>query len=290
MMKTLSLTKLSNSALDRFDQCPLSFYHAYLNPDRPEKEDVEQFYADYGLLMHFLLEFYPRTNFYMDLEWEPSKSEEENTMANILADYGNQLMERGKPLTLEEMKILYNDLFPLIQFPNDDIKNEYYQQGLAYIETIPKKDWSKVIGLEQEFEIDLQNGCVPISGIIDKVERDEKGLIITDYKTSKPYSETLIKRKRQLPIYGMAAYFLYGELPYKYRYEFIRFGKIVEVEIPVERLTDVKNQIKYKYMQIKSFIKHGMFPANYQDFYCKNFCGYSRLCPIYKQLNGVQGA
>lgn len=285
-MDILPLSKLSNSAIDRFEQCPLSFYHAYLNPEKPEQEDVEQFYADFGLLIHFLVEFYPRTNFYMDLEWLPSKSDEEDTMDNILADYGNQLMERGKPLTLDEMKTLYDTLFPLINFPNEETRNEYYQQGMAYIETIPEKDWSKVIGLEQKFEIDLQNGCVPITGIIDKVERDEKGLIITDYKTSKPYSENLIKRKRQLPIYGMAAYFLYGEIPYKYRYDFVRFGKVVEVEIPIERLTDVKNQVKFKYMQMQAFIKQGTFPANYHDFYCKNFCGYSRLCSMYKQING----
>lgn len=285
-MDILPLSKLSNSAIDRFEQCPLSFYHAYLNPEKPEQEDVEQFYADFGLLIHFLVEFYPRTNFYMDLEWLPSKSDEEDTMDNILADYGNQLMERGKPLTLDEMKTLYDTLFPLINFPNEETRNEYYQQGMAYIETIPEKDWSKVIGLEQKFEIDLQNGCVPITGIIDKVERDEKGLIITDYKTSKPYSENLIKRKRQLPIYGMAAYFLYGEIPYKYRYDFVRFGKVVEVEIPIERLTDVKNQVKFKYMQMQAFIKQGTFPASYHDFYCKNFCGYSRLCSMYKQING----
>lgn len=280
------IKKLSNSALDRFSQCPLSFFHAYVNKERPKQEGVAAFYADYGILMHFLVEMYPRLNFHQDIPFEPSPFVNEDDINGILNGYGNQLMERGEPLTLEQMVLIYDELFPMIDFPNNEKRNEYYEQGLAYIHNIPNMDWSKVIGLEQEFKIDLQNGVVPITGVIDKVERDEKGLIVTDYKTSKPYSQNAIMKKNQLPIYGMACFLLYGELPYKYRYEFIRFGKVTEVEIPIERLTEVKNAIKFKYMQMLAYERQGTYPAQYTDFYCKNFCGFSRLCERYKQFNG----
>ena len=282
----MEVKKLSNSALDRFSQCPLSFYHNYLNPERPKQEGVEQFYADFGILMHFLAEFYPRTNFYMDMEWKPERRVEGESINNIINSYGNQLMERGKPLTVDEMIAIYNEIIPMIDFPSDKHKEEYYEQGLKYIESMPDKDWSKIIGLEKYFKIDLENGTPPLTGVIDKVEKDDKGIIITDYKTSKPYSENLTKKKSQLPMYGMAAFMLFGELPYKYRYDFVRFGKVVEVEIPIERLTEVKHQIKFKFMQMRAYINQGSFPANYSDFYCRNFCGYSRLCSRFQDFNG----
>ncbi|MCZ4246956.1 hypothetical protein BXO87_02315 [Bacillus sp. GZB] len=281
------IRKLSNSALERFTQCPLSFFHQYVNEERPGQEGVESFYADYGILMHFLVEMYPRTNLYKDsLPFKPSNFVDDGDINGILNGFANQLMEREEPLTLEQMLIIYDELFPLVQFPSQEKRDEYYDQGLTYIKNIPAMDWSKVIGLEAKFKIDLQNGVVPIKGFIDKVERDDKGLIVTDYKTSKPYSHNAIMAKPQLPIYGMACFLMYGELPYKYRYDFVRFGRVVEVEIPIERLTEVKNVIKFKYMQMLAYQRQGSFPAQYQDFYCKNFCGFNRLCDRYKQFNG----
>lgn len=282
------LRKLSNSALDRFSQCPLSFYHQYLDEARPKQEGVETFYADYGILMHFLVEMYPRLNHYKDtIPFEPSPFVNDKDVNGVLNGFGNQLMERGEPLTLEQMLIIYDNLFPMIAFPSDEKRDEYYEQGKKYIEGIPEMDWSKVVGLEQEFKLDLQNGVVPIKGFIDKVERDEKGLIVTDYKTSKPYSMNAILKKNQLPIYGMACYIVYGEIPYKYRYDFVRFGKVTEVEIPIEKLTEVKNVIKFKYLQILAYMRSGVFPCTCTKFYCENFCGFKHLCDRYKQFNGA---
>ena len=258
-----------------------------MDENRPKQEGVEQFYADYGILMHFLVEFYPRLNYFKDFPFEPSKYASDKDLNGILESFGNQLIERGEPFTLEQMITIYDSLFPMIEFPSQEKHDEYYEQGLKYINQIPDMDWSKVVGLETEFKIDLQNGVVPIKGFIDKLERDEKGLIVTDYKTSKPYSVNATMKKNQLPIYGMACYILYGELPYKYRYDFVRFGKVVEVEIPTERLTEVKNAIKFKYMQMLAYQRTGQFPAQFQDFYCSNFCGFNRLCDRYQQFKGV---
>jgi len=281
------IRKLSNSALDRFTQCPLSFFYAYVDSVKHKKVGTEDFYADYGILMHFLVEMYPRLNHFKDtIPFEPSPFVNDKDINGILNGFGNQLMERGEPFSLEQMLTIYESLFPMIEFPSEEKRKEYYDQGLTYINNIPNMDWSKVIGLESEFKIDLQNGVAPIKGFIDKIERDDKGLIITDYKTSKPYSKNAIMQKHQLPIYGMACFILYGELPYKYRYDFVRFGKVAEVEIPLERLSEVKNAIKFKYMQMMAYVNQGTFPAQYSDFYCRNFCGYSYMCERFKQFNG----
>lgn len=278
---------LSNSALDRLSQCPLSYYHAYINPERPAKEGVTDYYANYGTLIHFFAEMYPRTNYHWDLEWVDNKEDEEDTIDNILKSYGNIIVNERISLDVKQMLAIYDELFPMINFPKEETREEYYEQGKKFIEQLPSMDWSKVIGLEKYFKVELDGVSDPVTGVIDKVERDENGIIVTDYKTSKPYSENAILQKNQLPLYGIACYFLYGEFPYKYRYHFVRFDKIVEVEISEERLKQVVNIIRFKNMQVLSYLKQGKFPAQYMEFYCKNFCGYSRLCPAFQTYNPV---
>ena len=281
------IVKLSSSALDTFASCPLSFYHKYVNEDRPQPKDETTFYADFGTLLHFFAEFYPRTNHYPDMKFDPAPEKwiNEHSVGNVLNGYGNQIMERGIVLDVEKMIAIYDSLFHMIDFPKQETADEYYEQGINFIKSLPEYDWSNVIGLESEFKIDLQNGAPPIKGMIDKVERTEEGIVITDYKTSKPYSKNAALKKRQLPIYGMASFFLFDEMPVKYVYDFVRFGKKLEIELPVERLTEVKNQIRFEYMQISAYKRNGSFPANYNDFYCKNFCGFKHLCQRYQDLN-----
>lgn len=283
------ILKLSNSAMDRFTQCPRSFYWDYIAKDKPPRDKVRDFYAHYGTLIHFLVEMYPRTqNHENTYDWKPNNLEKNKHKAQIeqhLDSFGNQIMDNKIVLDVPKMISIFDNLFPLIEFENEKTKQEYYMQGVNFIETIPDIGWEHVIGLEQYFRIDLENGVVPITGVIDKVERDEKGLIVTDYKTSKPYSADAISKKNQLPLYGMACYFLYGEVPYKYRYHFTRFNKTVEVEIPMERLTDVKNAIRFKYAQMLSFEKLGQFPTIYNDFFCRSFCPFHNSCETYKQYN-----
>jgi Domain of unknown function DUF83. len=283
----MQIKQLSNSSMDRFNACPLSFFHRYLNPERPAQKDTVEFYAQYGSLMHFFAEFYPRSNFYRDMEFDiKAEKEEDSSLTSYLNSYGNQIMEEGVSLDLQKMLAIYDTLFPLIQFPDADKRDVYYNQGVDFITRLPHMEWSKVIGIEQYFKIDLcVSGLPPIIGFIDKVERDEKGIIVTDYKTSKPYSPAATMKKNQLPLYGMACWFLYGELPYKYRYHFTRFNKVVEVEIPLERLSHVKQYIQFTYMKMAGCVKEEKFPAQFNSFYCNSFCGFQRLCPTFQAYN-----
>jgi hypothetical protein len=241
--------------------------------------------------MHFFAEMYPRTNFYMDLprkaEKEKDDEEASEDINEILKAYGNRLMERGQPLTLDEMNVIYAELFPLIKFPKEEMRAEYLEQGYMFIRTLLEEDWSKVIGLEQGFHIDLGIGTPPLIGFIDKVERDDRGIVVTDYKSSKVYTAAAIAKKNQLPLYGMASWFLYEELPYKYVYHFTRFNKKVEVEIPQDRLTQAKNSLAFTFSKMKHYENAGKFPAQFSSFYCNAFCGYTRLCETYSVYNNT---
>lgn len=282
-MSNLEVSYLSNSQLERLSSCPLSYFNQYLNPEKPSQENVVSFYADFGTLCHFLAEMYPKYNELSHLrldEQEKISGRDQGKVPTRL----NEIKSTLTSLTLKDAFDIYNEVFELIDFPDFRAKHNYNEQGRKFVATLPHRDWSNVIALEQEFSIDLE-GLPKINGFIDKVERDEKGIIITDYKTSKPYTLEAISKKKQLPIYGMASWFLYGEMPYKYRYDFIRFNKVVEVEIPIEQISYVKKQIYFQYQTLKSFIKEEKYPAVYNSFYCNNFCGFSRLCPTYLKYN-----
>lgn len=284
------ILKLSNSAIDRFTTCPKSFYWDYISKDAPPKGKVRDFYGHYGTLMHFFAEMYPRTNIKHEtgFDFKPtdmSKVVFKAELEQTLDDYANQLMEKKIVLDTEKMLAIYNQLFPLIDFESEKLSQEYYVQGVNYIETLADASWDKVIGLEQYFRIDLGNGVVPITGVIDKIERDEHGIVVTDYKTSKPYTPSAIMQKNQLPLYGIACYALYGEFPYKYRYDFMRYGKVVEVEIPRERLDAVAKGIAFKYAQMLSFERAGTFPATYDGFFCKSFCPFKDSCETFQQYS-----
>lgn len=285
MMPSKEIKQLSNSSLDKFDSCPLSYYHRYLNPERPKPQGTVDFYGHYGSLIHFFAEYYPRTNYYRDMPFTAARENNKENLYSYLDSYGNRLMEREEGLKLEEMIVIFEELMPMIDFPTPEKRAEYHEQGLAFLHEIVDMDWSMVIGIEAHFEIDLIPGVPKLVGFIDKVERDERGLIVTDYKTSKPYSKNAIMQKSQLQKYGMACYFLYGEIPHTYRYHFTRYNKSIEVEIPVEDLTRVKNAIHFVFMKMKHFQSAGNFPAQYSEFYCKNFCGYSHICPTFSMYN-----
>lgn len=298
MSEPLLNVSLSNSSIDRFISCPYSFFMAYIrrmeNGKRFPKKGVTEFYGHYGSLVHLMAEMYPRTNHYGDLPWEPDvvrEGRDKDNVDSVLKVYGNDIMtkfrEDGTKLTLERMLEIFDEVMPLIDFPSEEKREEYHEQGVDFINRIPDMDWSHVIGLEAAFKFKLFENMPELKGFIDMVERDEKGLIVTDYKSSKPYSANASLKKNQLPFYGIACYFMYGELPYKYRYHFTRHNKIVEIEVPTERLTQLKQAIQYYYMQMVAYNNAGKFPQTYQDFYCKNFCGYGYECDAFKRFNVV---
>lgn len=276
------LTQLSDSRISRFSSCPLSFYHKYLNEQKPEQKNVVSYYADYGTLIHFFAEFYPRINFHKSLSYDKREPKPINDLTNNLIVYGNYLVEHAPAMTLTDMLDLYAELFQYIDFPDNKTSQQYYTQGVEFLREIAQMDWSNVIGLEQQFSFKLSNKVPEIIGFIDKLERDEKGIIVTDYKTSKPYSIGKIKSLSQLKIYGMACYIMYGELPYKYKYHFTRFNKVIEVEINKDELNRTIEMINYKYRNMLFYMNEKEFPPTPQYFYCDNFCGYKHICPIFK--------
>jgi CRISPR/Cas system-associated exonuclease Cas4 (RecB family) len=98
------------------------------------------------------------------------------------------------------------------------------------------------LALEEPFEIPFLGTA--IVGRIDKLEKDENGYIVTDFKSgkSKPLQWDL-KHNVQLSTYAWAVLEKYGEIPYKVVWHHLRTGELLEQTRTMQDINDVKNMV-----------------------------------------------
>lgn len=96
--------------------------------------------------------------------------------------------------------------------------------------------------LEEPFEIPFLDTA--IVGRIDKLEKDDNGYIVTDFKTgkSKP-TQWSLSHNVQLSTYAWAVLEKYGELPYKVVWHHMRTGELLESTRTMQDVNDVKNMV-----------------------------------------------
>lgn len=181
----MKMEYLSPSRLSRFAQCELSFYFKYVAPATYEDETTE-WYASYGSLIHELLE----------------------------------KMAKGEISSWKAVS-LYNEEFPRCYIP-DEQRATYYSAGLGALErkaTELESLKDKILGIEKEFSIPFDFALPPLHGFIDLIYEDDYGLVVRDYKTSRVYDGSLMKKQLQPFVYAIACKHLYGRYPYKFEFD-----------------------------------------------------------------------
>lgn len=238
----MQMKYLSPSRLSRFAQCELSFRFKYIDPPSWEDETTD-WYAAYGSLVHEILE----------------------KIAN-------------KEIIQFEAIGIYNKEFPMCFIP-DDKRGEYYRAGLAAIERkAAELQELKIIGIEKSFSVMFDFAIPPLHGFIDLVYEDEYGLVVRDYKTSKVYDGSLMKKQLQPHVYPMAVKELYGRYPYKFEFDFVRFDECKSVLIDEAFIKMGEIKIRNHWNRINK----SEFPATYSPFYCNNFCEFRSICPTFQ--------
>ena len=85
-------------------------------------------------------------------------------------------------------------------------KKHYQKKGREFLRAFYRQNeghWPVVIGTEKRFSIKL--GGHTITGSIDRIDRDARGLHLIDYKSSKSPKELAKDKKDQLVLYHIAA-------------------------------------------------------------------------------------
>ncbi len=237
---------LSASAIETYEQCPLKYRFGYIDsiPQSASKPALI-----FGNVIHRVLQRFH----------EPGKKLTEKRVLRLFKEEWNQ----GKfDYTVREEKFMEQG-------------QELLQRYVHYIAKNPPY----VIAREERFVFAL--GDITISGAIDRIDKDENGIHVVDYKTSK--TSTPAKSNLQLAIYSM---YLeqsdsdeYGGLPASASLHFLR-----DAEKPLRKHSFKHDELLDIHEKIKTVVKrirNKEFPAK-TGRYC-DWCDYKQLiCPAWE--------
>lgn len=234
--------RLSKSKLDVYETCPLQykFRHVLRVPIPPSSA------ADVGTAVH-----------------------------NVAEKVTKYEME-GKRVSKEQAFDMLEKNWDSRAFENETASNQKKEEAKTFVETFLA--WSKAnpntpVGVEKEFNLEI--GGVKFTGKIDRVEKTPDGkYIVIDYKTgSDKITKNTIQDDVQMNLYAMATEKMYGELPQKTILYYLKKDKLVENEILVTKVAEVKESIE----NTVELILDEQFTAKPEYNSCR-FCNFWDIC------------
>ena len=241
--------QLSPSAIERYDACPLRF-KLHRDWNLPEEPGAAM---QYGAAMHSALMGY------FDAVRKGRNIEPDAVVASFLDEFAKAKIE--EPLQRE----LY--------------ERNGRRQLLAFLGSgaaVPRGEVKMV-----EYRIKLEVAGAEVTGRIDRVDEDEHGLTIIDYKTGRPKSQELADKSLQLSVYALA---LKKQGPVKaVIFENLEDSSTVETTRDAGDLKKAEDKIA----EVARRIMAGDFEPK-PGLQC-SWCAYRMVCPA-KELVTIEGS
>ena len=246
--------RYSFSRLYSFCRCKYEWLLKYT--DECDYEEDSNFFAQYGSLMHTIIEKYAK-----------------------------------RELEVFDIIDYYNEHFSDITYDanNNDVRESYYQKGLAYCEylmTISLDDY-RIIGIE--LKIKFKIGGKKFIGYVDMVLEDintgeivvvdhksEKIKFLKDGSISKTNIDDILKFKKQMYLYSIGLYNLYGKYPSKFIINLFNIQKYYKFDINED---EFRESIKWAEQILLDIQNESEFDPSPSYYYCKYLCGF-RNYPI----------
>jgi RecB family exonuclease len=235
-------TRLSASAVDTYERCPLQFK---LERDWRMSRQVPAAMR-YGAAMHRVL----RTYF--------------------------DAVGFGRPKSDEELLELFRDDLASEEIQDNYQHELYEQQGVEQLQDFFAAARSgaapRVLHTEEWFEIRI--GETTVAGRIDRIDASaDGGVAIVDYKTGKARPQEEADESLQLSIYAIAAREKWG-----YRVSSLAFHNLEEnVPVITSRSEGQLSEARARVESAARGIANGEFSPKV-DYHC-GFCPYRNLCP-----------
>lgn len=258
------MKQFSHSKLQVFERCPLQYKFQYLTDLKPEEESTIE--AFMGSRVHDTLEL-----LYRDLL-------------------------KTKLNSLDDLYKFYDEVWRVEWTDDIMINNEKYNQkhyfdlGKKCIENYYLKyqpfNQDQTIGIEKK--IDLKWGEHSITGYIDRLAREKKGVYaVHDYKTSSSIMEQQYADKdRQLALYSIAVKQNFKEAKeVKLIWHYVAFGEDVISSRTDKELAELKSGILALIKEINIAELEDDFPA--KETNC-DWCGFWKYCSKKKHLYKVE--
>lgn len=164
--------------------------------------------------------------FYSYVLKEPRQFNAPAVLGNIVHDVLENVLENNKQLDIEELQSEYNNVIGIWD-PDNNIDSNLIDVGRHIINEFfdTNKDTSFNI-YDKELEFDFIIGSYRIRGFIDRVDKIDNHIFITDYKTGK-WEVTLkdVPNNLQLGIYALALSEIFPDSKIRAELYYLRSGK-----------------------------------------------------------------
>jgi len=245
---TSAKERYSFSKLNSWRTCPYGWKLRYID----HKPGIGNAFSSYGTFVHSIMERY--ANGELEL-WD---------LASVYEwEFDTSIPEK----------------FPKIFKLN--MRDNYYKQGLNFLKTFQGYDKYKILGVEKEFDIEIDDWV--FNGIIDLIFEDENGrLIIRDYKSKSSFESKKEKAEyaRQLYLYSLYVKETFGRYPDEL--QFLMFRKpltecIAFDEKGVDEAVGWAKQIVSEIREAFDYPPHCNCDSK-DTFYADNLCNHREHC------------
>lgn len=236
--------RYSFSKLSSWWTCPYGYKFRYID----HKQGIGNAFSSYGTLVHSIMERYSK----------------------------GEIKLKDMPSIFEwEFDTLVPEKFPYNKYV--DLRDSYYKQGVNFLRNFNGYDDIKILGVEEEFEIKIDDWI--FVGIIDLVFEDKDGrIIIRDYKSKASFKDDEEKRKyaRQLYLYSIYVKEKYGKYPDEL--QFLMFRKHDEPVVVNFEEPSLNEAVRWAQNTVKIIREAFDYPPTCDQFYGENLCNHRKYC------------
>jgi len=231
---------LSYSQLDMYKLCPLRYKYNYVLrvPSAPSHN------LSFGISIH-----------------------------DTLRDFHSKLL--FKDVSLDELLKMYELNWQPLGYENEEHRNLRFESGKELLEKYYKRhkdDKQKPLEIEKSFNITL--GGVRFYGRIDRIDPDNDGVEIIDYKTGSTKTQKDVDKDSQVAYYAIGTKEALGMEAKKLTYYYLESGERISTTRTEEQLEKTKKEAE----SLIDVIKNGDFTAK-PGMHC-SWCDYRNICPF----------
>jgi len=185
----------------------------------------------------------------------------------------------GRQMDLQELLGIFKNSFDPQGFLDEKHQKERFRIGtqslVEFYNSQRTKD-ARPRYIEKDFSFILENNR--IRGRFDRVDIEEDGAVIIDFKTSEinkqSEADKRTKESLQLDLYALAYKNINGELPKRLELYFLESGLIASKVVTDKNLEKIREKIR----EVSDGIRKQSFNATPTYMACI-YCAYNRICP-----------
>ncbi|HBC47893.1 MAG TPA: hypothetical protein DCZ43_12665, partial [candidate division Zixibacteria bacterium] len=230
-------------------------YHPNEAPRHYQVGDIS--YTDISAFKDCPLKFYYRKVLSL-----PSPSGPQQNLGSVIhgvLEEAGKAMIAGKRLTLDELVASFETRWRKEYLSDPDRKERLRVRARDLLERfllLQSERTAVPFETEKKFRFSLSSepGNQPprLVGRIDRIDKNESGLEIVDYKTGKKMKESDLKSDLQLPIYALACLDRFSEIPGRLTYMFLGDGTTHDATYDRQSLDKIKDEILVTIDEINS--------------------------------------